>query len=264
MASPTAEGAAGGLARARGRARLWRRFQREGIPWYLARHYWWAYLWRAGVRFWDHPRVINAVLFGQYRRLMDTTLRRVGAAPAGRTLQLTCVYGTFALHLARAAGPEFYLMDVAGVQLEAARRKLNAHAGGGHLARMDAEALAYADACFDTIVIFFLLHELPDAARRNVLAEAVRVARPGARLIVTEYGPVGRSHALHRRRWLRRLLAAAEPFLPGFWVQDLDELLTQAARHAGRSISGGAATPVFGGFYRVTDYRVGPRPGPSP
>lgn len=47
---------------------IWRYF-RDGKPDYLARHYWWAYLWSVSVWFFDHQPIINAILFGQYRTL---------------------------------------------------------------------------------------------------------------------------------------------------------------------------------------------------
>jgi len=159
---------------------LWRRFG-DGIPAYLARHYWWAYLWRPGVWFFDHQPVINAILFGQYRRLLETTLRHLGRRPPGRLLQLTCVYGLLSPSIVRNAGEHsLYLCDVAPVQLEVVRRKLNDDVHNTvHLARMDAERLAYRDGSFSTVLVFLLLHELPAAARLHVLEEIVRVIAPG-------------------------------------------------------------------------------------
>ena len=40
---------------------------------------------------------------------------------------------------------------------------------------MNAEQLAYKDDSFSTIVLFFLLHEMPQEARLNVLSECMRV-----------------------------------------------------------------------------------------
>ncbi len=45
--------------------------------------------------------MINAILFDQYRRLMDETLARCKADGAERVLQLTCVYGKLTGTLAR-------------------------------------------------------------------------------------------------------------------------------------------------------------------
>ena len=164
--------------------RLWKRFKRPGIPEYLARHYWWAYLWHAGVWFFDHQPIINAILFGQYRKLMAATLGRISNPVCGRVLQLTAVYGDFTSKLARRLTVgEFHLADVVAIQLKIASRKLGIiQTTRGHsnfFAQMNAESLAYADNSFDTVVIFFLLHEMPASARRRTISEALRVLRAG-------------------------------------------------------------------------------------
>ena len=73
--------------------RLYQKFLSGGIPEYLARHYWWAYLWEKSLWFFDHQPIINAILFGQYNTLLEKTLAQVETKPGARLLQLTCVYG---------------------------------------------------------------------------------------------------------------------------------------------------------------------------
>lgn len=239
---------------------LWRRYAR-GVPEYLARYYWWAYLAEPAVWFFDHQAIINAILFGQYQALMDETMRRYSARPAGCTLQLTAVYGKLTPTLAGAAGDsEFHLMDVATVQLELARRKLRAAnqtvPQAEHLARMNAESLAYASDSFDTIVLFFLLHEMPPAARRRTLTECSRVLRPGGRLLITEYGTLTKSHLLHRFAPFRAILGKLEPFLPGFWQENLSALLSRCASSCEKRIILIEENPIFGAFYRVAEFEA--------
>ncbi|HEX9625956.1 MAG TPA: rhodoquinone biosynthesis methyltransferase RquA [Acidiferrobacterales bacterium] len=238
----------------------WHRYL-DGHPRYLAEHYWWAYLSPWGVWFFDRQPVVNAILFGQYRRIMAETLRRLCAHRTGRTLQLTGVYGELTAQLAGCvANQELHLMDVAMVQLASARAKLRRdprHAPQArHLARMNAESLAYADDSFDTIIIYFLLHELPPDARRRALCEALRVLKPGGRLIVAEYGERRARHWLHRAAPLRWLLERAEPFLPGFWSESLNQTLAGCAATQGKDLQPAGESPVFGGFYRVAEYRM--------
>src|SRR3546814_1375681 len=45
------------------------------LPDYLVKHYWWAYLWRPAVWFFDHQPIINTIVFGQYRKLTENTVR---------------------------------------------------------------------------------------------------------------------------------------------------------------------------------------------
>jgi ubiquinone/menaquinone biosynthesis C-methylase UbiE len=235
---------------------FWRRYL-DGIPEYLARHYWWAYLSPRGVWFFDHHFIINLILYGQYATILDEVMRRYGEADSPRTLQLTCAYGALTPTLAASAATgELHLMDAAEIQLHAAQRKIPFPGKPVLYARIDAESLAYASDSFDTVVIFFLLHELPADARQRALNEALRVLKPGGRLLIAEYGANEGKHLLHRlppARWLTELL---EPFLRDFWHADLHALLMEAIRHNTKSLALRNETPIFGGFYRVAEYRL--------
>ena len=224
------------------------------LPDYLVRHYAWAYLWPAAVWFFDHQPIINAILFGNYRRIMDATLRLMRPLEAGRTLQIAGVYGELTPTLARHID-DLHMIDVAPVQVEAARRKLAAIGRDAQLARMDAEALRYPDASFDTALMFLLLHELPPDVRRRSLAEAVRVLRPGGHLVIAEYGEK-RRHFLHRFAPMRRILEWAEPFLGVFWREPMVDVLRECAARIGRKVELDCQVDVFGGFYRIARFRV--------
>jgi len=224
----------------------------DGKPDYLVRHYWWAYLWRVGVWFFDHQPIINAILFGQYRKLMTATLSRLPQKAEGRMLQLTCVYGELTPHLLARATQPLHLTDVAEVQLALADRKCLP--GALARTRMNAEALGYKSGVFSTVVLFFLLHEMPDVARRNTLSEAIRVLTPGGKLLLTEYGPRPHRHPLHRFSPTRWLLGKLEPFLPGFWDTDLPALIEELAAEQGRSVRLLWQQPIFGGFYRMLEF----------
>lgn len=225
------------------------------LPDYLVRHYDWAYLWPISVWFFDHQPIINAILFGNYRRIMDETLRLLDPARAGRTLQIAGVYGELTPKLA-AHIDDLHLIDVAPVQLRAAERKVAAIGRSVQLARMNAESLRYPDASFDTALMFLLLHEMPREARLRSLREAIRVVRPGGRLVIAEYGEARKRHFFHRFAPMRWVLTWAEPFLGGFWSEDLNQVLGFCARSMGRRIQRDEHVDVFGGFYRVARYTV--------
>jgi len=211
---------------------IWHHFL-DAHPEYLARHYWWAYLWRFGVWFFDHQPIINAILFGQYKSLKNQALCAcLTDRPKGRLLQLTCVYGSLTPSLIELMkDDDLYLMDVADVQLDATRRKLNDEEKNRLLtARMNAEHLAYCNNAFSTILMFFLLHELPADAREHTLKETLRVLQPGGRLVITEYSQYPRQHFLCRWWPIRILLLRLEPFLDNFWHQNLFSMLNSHAK----------------------------------
>ena len=228
----------------------------EPLPDYLVRHYDWAYLWPASVWFFDHQPIINAILFGQYRKVMDETLRLLDPPHAGRTLQIAGVYGELTPKLASHID-DLHMIDVAPVQLQAAQRKLADIGRSAQLERMNSERLRYGDASFDTALMFLLLHELPADARRRSLREAIRVVRPGGTFVIAEYGESRKRHLFHRFAPMRWILTWAEPFLGGFWSEDLNDVLWACARDVGRTIVLDEQVDIFGGFYRVMKYRVG-------
>ncbi len=236
---------------------IWRRFL-DGTPDYLARHYWWAYLWHWGVWFFDHQPIINAILFGQYKTLSHRALHDcMRDRPEGRMLQLTCAYGSMTPSLLKAMDDELYLMDVAEIQLTATAKKLADRDKKRLLsARMNAEFLAYGDDVFATVLIFFLLHELPPEARQRSINEAIRVLRPGGRIVITEYGACPRKNWLWRFPLTRYVLQRLEPFLDSFWHVDLMAMLDEHAKKQGKVIRQVDEFHCFSGFYRVSVFEL--------
>ncbi len=238
---------------------VWCRFS-DGHPAYLARHYWWAYLWRWGVWFFDHQPIINAILFGQYKKLSHRALQDcMKSRPAGRLLQLTCAYGSMTPALLNAMEDELYLMDVAEIQLNATRKKLtDADKQRLLCARMNAEFLAYRNDAFATVLIFFLLHELPPDARERSISEAIRVLRPGGRFVITEYGACPKKNLLWRFYPTRWVLQHLEPFLERFWQVDLAAMLGEHAKKQGKVIKQVDEFHCFAEFYRVSVFELEP------
>lgn len=232
----------------------WRRYL-NGNPEYLAHYYWWAYLAPFGVWFFSHHLVINSVLFGQYRRILDTLLQHLHTAPCGRMLQLTCAYGKLTPALAGLTD-ELHLTDVASIQLKTAGNGLAQQHRCALLARMNAESMAYAANSFDTVIIFFLLHELPAAPRQRTLSEALRVLKPGGRLLIAEYGVNRNRHPLHRITLLRRIIEHLEPFLHDFQQEDLPAQLQSCAIQHGKSLQQTDEKHLFGGYYRVMEFHA--------
>jgi ubiquinone/menaquinone biosynthesis C-methylase UbiE len=129
--------------------------------------------------YFDHQPIINAILFGQYKKLMQATMVRLKTTPNATVLQLTCVYGELTPKLIEALSPTpLHITDVAMVQLELAKSKAPSK-NAVLAARMNAEQLAYKDDSLSTVVLFYLLHEMPGEARAKVLSEVMRVIPAG-------------------------------------------------------------------------------------
>ena len=176
--------------------------------------------------------------------------------PDGNILQLTCVYGSLTTNILNKISPRsLHLTDVAGVQLGKTLSKAP-HKENLLATRMNVEQLAYRDNAFSTIVLFFLLHEMPHDARLRTLSECMRVLDHGGRLLLTEYAPLPTKHLLYRFAPSRLLITKLEPFLAGFWEEDILETLNSLGKAHGKRVEVVSNKLIFSRFYCVTEYKV--------
>jgi ubiquinone/menaquinone biosynthesis C-methylase UbiE len=200
------------------------------IPEYLQDTYWWAYLHPKALHFFEREWVVNLILWGNMRKLTRTVLDEMSLPPNSRVLQVACVYGEFssllAGHLA-GNGSQLDLVDVAPIQLQNAREKLAAH-GNVHYHHQDSSALTLPADSYDQTVVFFLLHEQPEDVRRKTIAEAIRVTRPGGKVIFVDYHGPRRSNPF--RYVMKPVLTWLEPFAMDLWRQELPEFMPASVR----------------------------------
>ena len=223
----------------------------DSVPRYLRLHYWWAYVHPNAVLLFERPWLVNLILWFNYRRLSEAALAALeNTGPAGqlpgRTLQIACVYGDLTGRLAQrclTADGSLDVVDVLPIQLENLARKLPPGVPVRLLTR-NADDLALPDASYDRVLLFFLLHEQPEDVRRGTLQEALRVVRPGGRLVVVDYALPDAWHPA-RYFWLP-VLRMLEPFAHDLWQRDLTAWLPL-------SCSGAVLerTRFFGGLYQL-------------
>ncbi|MDB6135409.1 MAG: methyltransferase small protein [Verrucomicrobiales bacterium] len=113
-----------------------------------------------------------------------------------RILDLGCGRGAVLLmaaqHLTtgRAVGVDLWRkFDQSGNSLEAARRNAIAEGVADRvgLHTADMTALPFEDSCFDVVVSNFAIHNIGGSAgREKAISEAVRVLRPGGRLMIAD------------------------------------------------------------------------------
>lgn len=200
------------------------------IPAYLQDTYWWAYLHPKALHFFEREWVVNLILWGNMRRLTHSVLAEVDPAPGSRVLQVACVYGEFSSLLAEHLGASrsrLDLLDVAPIQLKNAREKLAAHQNVG-FHHQDSSAMTFRAGTFDQTVVFFLLHEQPEEVRRKTIAEAIRVTRPGGKVIFVDYHAPRRSNPF--RYVMKPVLTWLEPFAMDLWRQPLTSFMPESLR----------------------------------
>ena len=200
------------------------------IPDYLQDTYWWAYLHPKALHFFEREWVVNLILWGNMRSLTQAVLGELDVQPNSRVLQVACVYGEFssllAGHLAD-SGSRLDLVDVAPIQLKNAREKLSAHRNV-HYHHEDSSSMSLPSASFDQTVVFFLLHEQPEDVRRKTITEAIRVTRPGGKVIFVDYHGPRRSNPF--RYVMKPVLKWLEPFALDLWRQELPAFMPDSVR----------------------------------
>ncbi len=213
------------------------------IPRYLLQAYWWAYVHPRAVALFERQWLVNLILWGNFAPLRNGALDALGPRFDGRTLQIACVYGdlTERLRARLAPGGSLDVVDVLRVQLSNLARKLHGDPRVG-LIHGDSAALDIPDASYDRALLFFLLHEQPAEVRRRTLAEALRVVKPGGRLVIVDY---------HRPRPLNPLYApmalvlrALEPYALDLWRHEIAEWLPQDVRASRKRT-------LFGSLYQL-------------
>jgi len=215
------------------------------VPSYLQEIYWWAYVHPWAVRVFEREWLVNLILLGNYARLRDAALAEIGCEAGSSTLQVACVYGDLTVRLHKqlaATEATLDVVDVMPIQLRNLQGKLPRGANARLLHR-DSTALGVADETYDRVLVFFLLHEQPLAVRRRTVAEAVRVAKPGGKIVLVDYHRPHRWHPL--RPAMRAMLRRLEPFALDLWATELADYVPAEVTLASTS-----KKTYFGGLYQ--------------
>jgi len=152
---------------------------------------------------------------------------RTKADGHARILDVACGTGS-ALNQVASAHPEekYWGLDLSPYYLHHAGRRL-AQVRNLSLVQENAERMPLADASFDVVTSVFLFHELPERARRNVLAEMRRVLKPGGLLVIEDAAQL--SEAADLRVFLENFASSMnEPFFSDYIAKDLAPLVTAA------------------------------------
>jgi len=114
---------------------------------------------------------------------MTRYLREVGGPRGKRLLDVACGTGR-TLGQIQQAHPELklYGLDLSPYYVQVAREALD----DVSLVAENAEQMPFADATFDIVTSTYLFHELPSNARRRVIAEMVRVCKPGGLVVIED------------------------------------------------------------------------------
>jgi len=149
--------------------------------------------------------LINDLQSFWLHRLWKRRLVKMAAPkPGAKALDLCCGTGDVAFALAR-SGVEVVGLDFSDAMLSVARHRLRTQAGGSvQFLQGDAQQIPFPDGTFDIVTISYGLRNLADW--EEGLREMWRVAKPGGRLLVLDFGKpdnvVWRSFYFAYLKWL--------------------------------------------------------------
>ena len=215
------------------------------IPDYLQDTYWWAYLHPKSFWFFEREWVVNLILWGNMRKLTNAVLDEMDLQPQSSVLQVACVYGDFSNRLASHLAPthsRLSVVDVAPIQLRNVEKKLDGQ-DNVSVHHQDSTCMSFPAESFEETVVFFLLHEQPEHARRKTVAEAIRVTRPGGRVIFVDYHGPKRSNPM--RYVMKPILSMLEPYAMDLWRDELPAFMPADIKKEQVSSSF-----YFGGLYQ--------------
>ncbi|MCL2504689.1 MAG: rhodoquinone biosynthesis methyltransferase RquA [Alphaproteobacteria bacterium] len=222
------------------------------VPEYLEKTYWWAYVRPWAVEFWERELFIDIILWFHYKKLRNEALSAFGKDLSGSMLQMSCAYGAltpmFWEKISKDSG-KLTVIDVVKHQLANLNRKLPEN-HSVDLINMNASDLKFSDEEFDRVMLFFLPHELPKEARDKTLEEALRVAKPGAEIVIVEFSKPKWWHPL--RYIYLPFLRFLEPFAPDIWKTD--EIKDWVPEKLSDKLI--KRKKIFGDYYQILTFKV--------
>ena len=131
------------------------------------------------------------------QRILD--LGRVG--PGSAVLDVGCGTGTLAILAKERVGPSgaAHGIDASPEMIAEARRKAKRAGVEVVFGQAVVEEMPFPAQTFDVVVSTLMLHHLPRAVRESCAREMRRVARPGGRVVVVDFGPSTRPRSLLER-----------------------------------------------------------------
>ena len=140
------------------------------------------------VRFWFAPK--QTIFLNTPARklpgLLDLTTEN-------KVLDIGCGYGGLLIYLNRRVGFTQVMegLDCSGLMVERAQREMQKRGLDSriHIRQGLATSLPYPDGCFDVVLSTYVIKHLSDQRSREMLAEVMRVLKPGGRFCLWEAAP---------------------------------------------------------------------------
>ena len=199
------------------------------IPAYLQDTYYWAYISPRNVPLLDREIVVRTILWQQHNKLQRLAFSEI--EPGQKVMQPASVYGSFGPNLARHVGPDGHvdIIDVAKIQVNSATRKLEPYpwAHAHH-----ANCLHWKKGPYDVIVVYFLMHEVPDDVKHQVVDHMLGKVEVGGKVVFVDYAKPKWWHPLKLITSI--VFDTLEPFAKGLWRNEIRDFAKDAERFSWR------------------------------
>lgn len=199
------------------------------IPDYLQDTYYWAYISPRNVPLLDREIVVRTILWQQHNKLQRLAFSEI--EPGQRVMQPASVYGSFGPNLAKHVGPNGHvdIIDVAKIQVNSTTRKLEPYAWAhAH----HANCLDWKRGPYDVIVCYFLLHEVPDEVKHQVVDHLLGQVEVGGKVVFVDYAKPKWWHPL--KLITSVVFDTLEPFAKGLWRNEVRDFARDGDRFAWR------------------------------
>ncbi|MEE4217623.1 MAG: rhodoquinone biosynthesis methyltransferase RquA [Xanthomonadales bacterium] len=199
------------------------------IPAYLQDTYYWAYINPRNVKWLDREIVVRTILWQQHIKLQKLAFAEI--EPGQSVMQPASVYGSFGPNLARHVGSEGHvdIIDVARVQVDSTTRKLEPYSWAyAH----HANCLQWEKGPYDVVVCYFLLHEVPEEVKHQVVNHLLTQVEIGGKVVFVDYAKPKWWHPLKLITSI--VFDTLEPFAKGLWRNKIRDYAAAADRFSWR------------------------------
>ena len=211
----------------------------QSIPDYLHNTYYWSYLHPRNVSWLDREPIVKAILWWQHSKLRGAAFAEI--QPGSSVLQVAAVYGEFSCKLAQHIGAngELKLIDVAPIQVRNTQIKLKDYPQATVCL---ADAAMLEDKDYDVVLCYFLLHEIPDDYKKQVIDNLLKHLKPAGKLVIVDYH---KPHWAHPIKPITSLIFdTLEPFAKTLWRSSIRDLASQPELYDWQH------STYFGGLYQ--------------
>lgn len=218
------------------------------VPDYMNEVYDWAYVSSSNADLLDNPLTVSILLFLQDKKLLRNFLSPI--QPGSKMLMLAHVYGPMVEKIAHHIGEngQFHLIDVTPVQVRHAIKKLR-DVSWARVWQADARNGGLGE--YDVVGSFFLLHEVPDDVKQDILTNMLSRIKPGGKAVFIDYGNPHKFHPL--RPLLKYINRHLEPFANALWENSIESFASEELK----SNYHWETKRIFGGLYqRVIATRI--------